>query len=75
MPVAAGHVPAAGTFRGVPWVLGSHVPGGQNNDDEDNHDNYRQADHKLSHRTIQSGMASQCDASEAHAAIDAGLTQ
>jgi hypothetical protein len=52
-----------------------HVPGGQNNDDEDNDDNHYQGNHKLSHRTIQSGMASQCSASEAHAAIDADLTQ
>jgi hypothetical protein len=75
MPVPAGHVPATGTLRGALWVLGPPVPGGQNDDNEDNHDNYCQADHKLSHRTIQSGMASQCGASEAHAAIDAGLTQ
>jgi hypothetical protein len=74
-PVPAAHAMAAGPLRGVLWMPRPHVPGGQNNDDEDNHDNYCQGNHKLSHRTIQSGMASQCSASEAHAAIDADLTQ
>jgi len=77
-PVAPGPpVPATvtGALLEVLGILSPHVPGGQNNDDEDNDDNYRQANHKFSHRTIHNGMASQCGASEAHAAIDAGLTQ
>jgi hypothetical protein len=74
-PVPAAHATATGPLRGVLWMPRPHVPGGQNNDNEDNHDNYCQANHKLSHRTIQNGMASQCGAGEAHAAIDAGLTQ
>jgi hypothetical protein len=38
-------------------VLGSHVAGGQDDDDEDNHDNRGQDDHELCHRTIQQRMA------------------
>jgi hypothetical protein len=74
-PVPAALAMAAGPLRGVRWMSRPHVPGGQNNDDEDNHDNHYQGNYKLSHRTIQSGMARQCSASEAHAANDADLTQ
>jgi hypothetical protein len=60
-----------GEFVGI---LGSHVPHGHNDHDEDYHDNYGQDDHELSHRTIQQAWPSQSGASETHAAIDAGLS-
>jgi hypothetical protein len=74
--VSAAAVPAAiaRTAREVVRIFRSHVSSGQNKSNEDNHDNCR-ANHKLSHRTIQNDMASQCGARETHAAIDAGLTQ
>ena len=74
--VSAAAIPAAvaRTAREVVRIFRSHVSGGQNQSNEDNHDNCR-ANHKLSHRTIQNDMASQCGARETHAAIDAGLTQ
>jgi hypothetical protein len=72
--VAASSAPAIRPVGKFVRILGSHVPHGHNDNDEDYHDNYGQNDHELSHLTIQRAWPSQSGASETHAAIDAGLS-
>jgi hypothetical protein len=51
--VAASLAPAIILVGELLGILGSHVPHGHNDDDEDYHDNDGQDEHELSHRTIQ----------------------